>query len=81
MKPAIKREIRIFMFILIFGLILYADSTSVKSWRYPLELSPENKEIEYRAALFIIYLGYLSAAAVRLLIHLIKKFSRRLRGS
>ncbi|HAK45827.1 MAG TPA: hypothetical protein DCO79_07910 [Spirochaeta sp.] len=74
MKPALKREIKLLTFFLFLGFLLYFDSTSHKSWRYPLELSPENKKIEKTVSLFIIYFGYIFSAVLRGLIFLIRRF-------
>jgi hypothetical protein len=74
MKPRIKRELKILIFILFMGFLLYVDSTSRKSWRYPLELSPANKEIEYRVSLFLLYFGYPATVVIRTFIFLLKKF-------
>lgn len=76
MRVDIKREIKILLFFIILGFLLYSDSTAVKRWRYPLELSPQNKKIEQAVSLILIYYGYLIFAGLRFLIYLIKKFIR-----
>ncbi len=73
-KSGLIRELKILIFTLLFGLLLYADSTSVKIWKCPLELSPEAKKIEYSISLYILYYGYLFIAALRAAVFLIKKF-------
>ena len=74
MKPRIRRELKILVFILFIGFLLYVDSTSRKSWRYPLELSPANKEIEYQVSLFLLYFGYPVTVVIRTLVYFLKKF-------
>jgi hypothetical protein len=73
-KRGLKRELKILIFTLFFGFLLYTDSTSFKSWKYPLELSPEAKKIEYTISIFIIFYGYLFIAGLRFLIYLLKRF-------
>jgi len=76
-KHGLKRELKILIFILFFGLLLYFDSTAVKSWKYPLELSYEAKKIEYTISILILYYGYLAIAAIRFLVFLLKIFVKK----
>lgn len=76
MKPALKREVKVLSVFLILGFLLYIDSTSVKAWQYPLELSPENKKIEKAVSLILIYYGYIASGIIRMLFFLIRKFLR-----
>ena len=73
-KQAFLREIRAIALIMLFALILYWDSTADKWWRYPLELKPEYKEIEYRISIYVFRFGYFVYTFIRLLVYLVRKF-------